>query len=366
VKELIRREMFDKQYLLIEVEDSDKEGYVFAMYLNNSIDGFVSPKERTENGIEYLLYNITYLKTFEDQYRNRLIELDDLLKLIQGICRQKDKLSKYMLPGSGLLISEKYIFTDMNNGESRFVYIPLQDKPLQDTLLDYLIKKIDHEDDQMTEAVYEAFASRDIPGWEEALRSKLLLIKNERKIKNEERESTIYIEENPHGIDTIPDKFEPPDPQKRKKGICLVFLYTIIVIVFMYELFSKYLLNALEIGTLVLVTLICTLAILCIIIHYIEPSYIKGLSVKLNFIKKRDSNKEKDNNALDKRWFTGDDSDEETQIKPSKTRVRVFELDGQIAIETLDNECTELNNSIQLVPGQTLLFHPKDEILIDN
>lgn len=282
--ELIHCRVLGKSCLRVDVPDKDKDRYVYKMFTGNSIEGLLQSSERSEDASTYILYSTGGKKTLESVCKEGMLGYEEICNLVFFICRQQDKLKKYMLPASGLVLNERYIYTDLDSEEFSFVYLPISNRYTQDTLSDFFIETMSYDDEELVEIIYDAHSLRGEADWAEYLKQKLIVMGEKRRQKVlESAKSEIEKEE-----ETMkPVLLEEKDNIKNAVYSCLIYL--IVAGISVYLLLDAYILEYGEIATLSIGIVFLSLVTFGIIIRFFIPSlYKKIVKSKEKPTKKKD------------------------------------------------------------------------------
>lgn len=148
---------YKHNYLIIKDDRVIEGDYQLKMMTKNKVEGLIACQERMINGEGLLYYEITSRQSLKVLYDNRPIGIGELRKLFIRLKGTLTELNKYLLPESGLVLEPSYIYADMISGESIFLYYPYvnEDESSIIKLLEYLTEKIDSNDMEAVEAVYQ-------------------------------------------------------------------------------------------------------------------------------------------------------------------------------------------------------------------
>jgi pSer/pThr/pTyr-binding forkhead associated (FHA) protein len=121
--------------------------YQLEMLANNRIKGILQSEVIRINGEICLQYDITSLVNIKKLFERRKLCRKDFLYILKQIVEILGIMEQYLLDSSRIVFDSTYIFTDPQNLELGFVYLPLNDKPqnldsLKDFLLDAIINDI--------------------------------------------------------------------------------------------------------------------------------------------------------------------------------------------------------------------------------
>lgn len=147
--------------------------YQRKMVTENKIKGLLESQERHINGDMLLYYEITSRQSLASIYDGKNIGMEQLCNFFMQMKRVNERLQKYLLDSSCLVLRPEYIFLDMESGEYSFLYYPDPEEGKFSELLDFLISRVNNEDMEAVEMVYkiadltgkEQFVLDEILGW---------------------------------------------------------------------------------------------------------------------------------------------------------------------------------------------------------
>lgn len=405
MRELTPCRILSKNGLRLDITSQDKDNYIFKMFTSNQIDGMVTISERTEDNEQYLIYNTEGLKPIESIYKVGMMSLEDTSDLIFSVCKEMNRIKKYLLPNSGLVLSEKYIFFNLDSLEFRFIYLPITDSSQQMTLPDFLISVIDHSDDDLVSAVYDAYSIRNDEYWPEFLKTKLIEVSERRRDEKRALEIQTPI---PVPKESHEEYSEEPvmENVKKKEAICSALIYLVILFVILFELLDTYYFEFYEVTIMVFLSLFVTgLAGIIIAKKFMPSLYSK--------MKKRGKEEKAERTFIpDKRWYGNESTKEDVgetifmeASKPknilygqglnktnisldklpitigrqegmadvfiddpniSRLHLRIFEHDNRIYVEDLNSTNGSIKNGLRLIPGEAIPLNPEDTLVIGN
>lgn len=273
--EIMHCRIMGRNCLKVSVSDEDRKNYIYKMWINNPMEGFVKGNERIEDGINYLVYYVDTLKPINAVYKEGMLNLEELSHLIFSVCKTRERLRKYMLPGLHIILSEKYIYKDLDSSDFSFVYLPLQDVHIENTLADYLIGMVDYDDDELVEAIYDVYTMKDDEGWPEVLRQRLINVREKRRVLVSESaegdlNERLVVPESKH--DANREKPREVKPDRIKDGLCYGGIYLVAASVAVYSIIEEFILDSYELILLGVGILVLSLLATTIITRILTPS----------------------------------------------------------------------------------------------
>lgn len=413
--EIMHCRIMGRNCLKVSVSDEDRKNYIYKMWINNPMEGFVKGNERIEDGINYLVYYVDTLKPINAVYKEGMLNLEELSHLIFSVCKTRERLRKYMLPGLHIILSEKYIYKDLDSSDFSFVYLPLQDVHIENTLADYLIGMVDYDDDELVEAIYDVYTMKDDEGWPEVLRQRLINVREKRRVLvSESAESDLnerlVVPESKH--DANREKPREVKPDRIKDALCYGGIYLVAASVAVYSIIEEFILDSYELILLGVGILILSLLATTIITRILTPSVyeriMKVIGPKNNRKEKKFDDEDRDgpvrNEIITKEadygktvyieapkpknilYGQGDNhfnidlnslpitigrmegnADVVINNKSiSKLHAKIYAGDKGILIEDLYSTNGTIKNGIRLAPGEAVPLNLKDDVTLGN
>lgn len=137
-----------------------EESYMTKMLLGNKISGLVPVICRQNAEEKQYCYEINSLQSLDRLYEKQEIDYGALHKLLAGCVRTFERLEEYLLDGSQLLLQPEYIYLHMDTKEPFFVCYPEYCGDVRASfqkLVDYLLTKIDHTQQQAVWLAYQVY-----------------------------------------------------------------------------------------------------------------------------------------------------------------------------------------------------------------
>ncbi|MCM1135177.1 MAG: FHA domain-containing protein [Clostridium sp.] len=129
--------------------------YQRKMVTGNKIKGLLECQERHINGELLLYYEITSRQSLFSIYDGKNIGMEELRKFFMQLKGVSDRLQKYLLDGSCLVLQPEYIFQDMESGECFFLYYPDAEEGTFSQLINFFLSKVDNEDMEAVGLIYK-------------------------------------------------------------------------------------------------------------------------------------------------------------------------------------------------------------------
>ena len=145
-------------YLIIKGPKTQKsEGFQLRMMTENEIPGLLSAERRHINGEDFIYYEINSMQSLKTIFERRKIDKKAALLLLGCLRRVLRELRNYLLSEDGLILDPEYVFIDWEKEVVRFVYYPYESETEAGQfklLMDYLVRVMDHRDEQLIDAIY--------------------------------------------------------------------------------------------------------------------------------------------------------------------------------------------------------------------
>lgn len=141
-------------------DTEEEESYMTRMLLTNQIQGLLPVVCRHSGGEKQYCYEINSLQSLYSLYEKQEIDYEVLHKLLEGCIRCFERLEEYLLDGSQILLLPEYIYLHMDTKEPFFVCYPDSDTDVRKAfqkLIDYLLTKIDHTQEQAVWLAYQVY-----------------------------------------------------------------------------------------------------------------------------------------------------------------------------------------------------------------
>ncbi len=269
--------LMSRNYLQIRCyRQQSEETFQYRMLTSEPIKGLLPCKEREVNGARYLLYDISSMQNLQSTYAEKKMDFAAFYQLIFSLKRAVKKLEEYLLDPANLLLCPEFMYLDIDTREMAFLYYPYS-MDSDDTRKDFytfLLLVVDHEDDELTELVYELYEKAEgmqSLSWLEEVYQQLGRIQEGRDGCMEKAQ--VQPEKNPFENEALFTNSEVQDNRVyddcknfrvekpvswRKRVLHILCLYVCAVVLLLYLVYSNFILTAAEtaiiVGTLVVLT----------------------------------------------------------------------------------------------------------------
>jgi len=149
-------------YMIVEEMEGPKEKYELMMLLDNRIYGLLPLQVfQKETYIEYW-YDITGMQSLTSYLEREKIRSDVLLGIVYGLKDICTELTNYLLEENRISLNEDFIYLNYATKQLSFVYLPFQNGNIYtefQTLMELIIRKMDHSDKEAVEIGYGLYQS---------------------------------------------------------------------------------------------------------------------------------------------------------------------------------------------------------------
>ena len=146
-------------YLRINYGEAGKNSYSYRMIMENAIKGLLPCRVRMVNGDTYLYYEVQSKQTLHCRYEIKEIDYEALRNIFLHLCTLGTELERYLLDIENIVFNEKYIFQNVETGETSFMFLPNKEKK-EDSyagFMEYIVKRIDHRDIKAVQISYRLY-----------------------------------------------------------------------------------------------------------------------------------------------------------------------------------------------------------------
>lgn len=146
-------------YMLVEIpQDADMQSYSFKMLENNKIKGVLPCKIRMEDGKGYLYNDITNKRSLTEIYKDKEMQLEDMLYIFQHLLTITDEVKNFLLTEKMICFLPQYIYQDEEEESLYILILPWQEEaPKFQNLAEFFLEKINHRDEHGVNAAYHFY-----------------------------------------------------------------------------------------------------------------------------------------------------------------------------------------------------------------
>ena len=154
-----RREM-KHNYLIIEQDNAQMQGYEENMLKENQINGLLKFQLKQIDYHKYFYYEITSKQPLSRILEFHSIDKQELINLITGIAQILNRLPAYLLKEDQILLQPEFIYVEPEQFFVSLCLIPGRDRKFSEEmreLLRYLLGKINHQDKECVVMAYALY-----------------------------------------------------------------------------------------------------------------------------------------------------------------------------------------------------------------
>ncbi|WP_349673957.1 DUF6382 domain-containing protein [Lacrimispora sp.] len=154
-----RREM-KHNYLIIEQDNAQMQGYEENMLKENQINGLLKFQLKQIDNRKYFYYEITSKQPLSRILEFHSINKQELINLITGIAQILNRLPAYLLKEDQILLQPEFIYIEPEQFFVSLCLIPGRDRKFSEEmseLLRYLLGKINHQDKECVVMAYALY-----------------------------------------------------------------------------------------------------------------------------------------------------------------------------------------------------------------
>lgn len=157
-------------YLILESQkEADTASYQVRMLAGNVIPAILHCRLQNLDGKQMFYYEITSRQALFSYYEEKMFAAKDLRMLFRGFAGAVEQMAEYLMNPEQLLIRPEYIYLDIEKKEVFFCCLPGEEREVQAQLRDlmeYLLPKLDHEDQEAVLLGYGVYRKILEPGFQ--------------------------------------------------------------------------------------------------------------------------------------------------------------------------------------------------------
>lgn len=214
----------EHNYMILKSDEKIRGNeYQVRMLLGNEIPGLLRCKLRMVDGEAYFYYKITSRQPLSRILGQRPAGCEDIWAIASGLVKALEGMERYLLAEEGILLEPDFLYMDVETKEVGFCYLPFFQKGFSEAfreLAEYLLKNLNHEDDQAVLWGYQLYSGTVEENYHvAAVVRKLHRVDNGRKDKETEEEKTVLVREEAVSWKETEIPKEPcPNPQSLKSA----------------------------------------------------------------------------------------------------------------------------------------------------
>lgn len=146
-----------KSYIRMPHDDVMSKSYEYQMCSYNRINSLVPFQARSQNGCEYLYYEISGMQSLDIYLQTQKLKRPFVIQLAKAIIKLCRELSEYALDIEKVIFAPRYIMIDSKGEEILFLYaFSEEEKGMEgaERLLESCIECLDYQDELLMEKLY--------------------------------------------------------------------------------------------------------------------------------------------------------------------------------------------------------------------
>lgn len=224
--EVTYRRDSEHNYMVLKSEEKLRGNeYQVRMLLGNEIPGLLGCKLRMVDGEAYFYYEITSRQPLSRILGQRPAGCEDIWAIASGLVKALEGIERYLLAEEGILLEPDFLYMDVETREISFCYLPFFQKSFSEAfreLAEYLLKSLNHEDDQAVLWGYQLYSGTVEENYHvAAVVKKLHRTDGGGKDKAAVKEKEVLVREETEGCkETEMPKNPLPNPKSFKSAAC--------------------------------------------------------------------------------------------------------------------------------------------------
>ncbi len=151
-----RREM-KHNYLIIDPEELEWQGYESGMLARNTIEGLLMFRiQQMEDGVRFY-YDITSKQPLDRLMQNQKLGAEDIRSLLIGISGTLERMEGYLLCEKTILFTPEFIYVDPDSFRVGLCMVPGMERDFPEDfgkLLEKILESVDHQDKETVVLAY--------------------------------------------------------------------------------------------------------------------------------------------------------------------------------------------------------------------
>ena len=205
-----KRDM-NHNYLILYGEDEiNTDSYQVRMLVGNVIPSVLKCRIQGMDGKFLVYFDITSKQSLSILYEERKMTIEDLRLIFGGFVRAMEDAAEYLMNPGQFIMSPEHIYMDVEKEQIYFCMMPGYEKDIKEqfqSLTEYILPKIDHEDSQAVILGYGVYRRAMEDSFHlEHIKEELYKIQEQKSVFEK-----AGIEEKPDCRDETPTDFCEPD-----------------------------------------------------------------------------------------------------------------------------------------------------------
>lgn len=155
--EFIRSMNTNFERVLLDKQPEERR-YQYCILSRGGIRGLLPVSLRYLDGKAYLYYDITSKQNVAQLFGKRCITREWLKDFIWNLGRIRQELARFLLDEQNIIWYPEQVFQDLESNIFSFLYVPYcEEENGFRQLMEYLVERIDYEDELLVECVYKMY-----------------------------------------------------------------------------------------------------------------------------------------------------------------------------------------------------------------
>lgn len=222
-------------YLILEEEEGiDTSSYQVRMLAGNVIPSLLHCRLQNLDGKLFFYYEITSRQSLSSYYEEKKFKAEDVRLIFGGFVQVMEELAEYLLNPEQLLLRPEYIYLDIEKKQVFFCCFPGSGTAVQDQLrelMEYMLPKLDHEDQAAVFLGYGIYRKMLEPGFQMENIKEAVYHRDKEELPPEEGQDRERENRRNHDEGSVPESlqveersYQEPECRDQKSGDDIRFI----------------------------------------------------------------------------------------------------------------------------------------------
>lgn len=222
-------------YLILEEEEGiDTSSYQVRMVAGNVIPSLLHCRLQNLDGKLFFYYEITSRQSLSSYYEEKKFKAEDVRLIFGGFVQVMEELAEYLLNPEQLLLRPEYIYLDIEKRQVFFCCFPGSGTAVQDQLrelMEYMLPKLDHEDQAAVFLGYGIYRKMLEPGFQMENIKEAVYHRDKEELPPEEGQDRERENRRNHDEGSVPESlqveersYQEPECRDQKSGDDIRFI----------------------------------------------------------------------------------------------------------------------------------------------
>lgn len=222
-------------YLILEEEEGiDTSSYQVRMVAGNVIPSLLHCRLQNLDGKLFFYYEITSRQSLSSYYEEKKFKAEDVRLIFGGFVQVMEELAEYLLNPEQLLLRPEYIYLDIEKKQVFFCCFPGSGTAVQDQLrelMEYMLPKLDHEDQAAVFLGYGIYRKMLEPGFQMENIKEAVYHRDKEELPPEEGQDRERENRRNHDEGSVPESlqveersYQEPECRDQKSGDDIRFI----------------------------------------------------------------------------------------------------------------------------------------------